>query len=287
MRANLKRILSWGGSTLALAGVIFVVLRLHDFGGQIDSSRFGLGEWGVIAGFSLIYGLSNLILAQAWRNLLNNFGAPMTYRWAVKTYGFSQLAKYVPGNIFHLAGRQVIGMAAGVPGWSLAKSSVWELGLLAFTGAVFGVLALPLVFSKVTVPNAAIMFTISAITTTFLLGHYLGRQIARSFIWYVLFFSVSAAIFEGLIKLVSSVSFSNASLWPSFCGAYVLAWLAGFITPGAPAGLGVRELVLLFLLKGEVAEADLLLTIVAGRIVTVLGDSLFFLFSSAISKTEY
>jgi hypothetical protein len=31
-------------------------------------------------------------------------------------------------------------------------------------------------------------------------------------------------------------------------GSYVIAWLAGFVTPGAPAGIGVREAVLVILL---------------------------------------
>lgn len=284
MQPALKKGLHWGGSALAIAGVVFIVLRLRDYGGQINFDRFGLQEWAIFGSFTLVYGISNLILAQAWCNLLSKFGAPVTYRWAVKTYGVSQLAKYVPGNIFHLAGRQAIGMAAGLPGWPLAKSSVWELGLLTLAGAVFGVLALPLVVSNVPVQNAVIIFVLTAIAATIFLDRYSGRLAARAFIWYVCFFSASAAIFVGLIKLVSSLSLSDASMWLAFGGAYVLAWLAGFITPGAPAGVGVRELVLLFLLKGEVAEADLVFIILLGRMVTVLGDFLFFLSSSIISK---
>jgi glycosyltransferase 2 family protein len=38
----------------------------------------------------------------------------------------------------------------------------------------------------------------------------------------------------------------------------------------------VRELVLLFLLKGLVSEADLLLAVMLGRVVTVAGDLAFF-----------
>lgn len=287
MRTNLKSGLHWGGSALAIAGVVFVVLRLRDYGEQINFDRFGLPEWIILGSFTLVYSVSNLILPQAWRRLLSKFGAPVTYRWAVRVYGISQLAKYVPGNIFHLAGRQAIGMAAGLPGWPLAKSSVWELGLLTLAGAMFGVLALPLVVSSVSVSNVAITFVVTVIASAILLGRYSGQLAARAFVWYVCFFSASAAIFVGLIKLVSSLSLSDASMWLAFGGAYVLAWLAGFITPGAPAGVGVRELVLLFLLKGEIAEADLVFIILLGRMVTVLGDFLFFLSSSIISKRNF
>jgi uncharacterized membrane protein YbhN (UPF0104 family) len=63
------------------------------------------------------------------------------------------------------------------------------------------------------------------------------------------------------------------------CSAYVVAWLIGLVTPGAPAGVGVRELILVFLLQGLVGESELLLTVVLGRVVTVTGDFLFFLVS--------
>jgi len=178
-------------------------------------------------------------------------------------------------------------MAAGVPGWPLAKSSIWELGLLTLTGTIFGILALPLIVSDVSLSGAAFAFILMVIISTALLGFYSGQQVARAFVLYACFFAVYAAIFIGLIKLVSSLSVSDVSLWPAFCGAYVLAWLAGFITPGAPAGIGVRELVLLFLLKGAIAEADLIFIVLLGRMVTVLGDSLFFLYSSTISTEKF
>lgn len=280
MRPALKQGLHWVGGTLAIVGAIFVALRLRDYSGQIDFNRFSQKEWVIIGSFALVYGLANLMLSFAWRNLLDKFGVPVTNHWAIKTYGVSQLAKYVPGNIFHLAGRQAIGMAAGVLGWPLAKSSVWELGLLTLAGALFGVLALPLIVSGVTMSNVVIAFVLTVIAAAVLLWRYFGRTAARAFVLYLLFFAVSAAIFVGLIKLVSPLSLSNASLWLTLGSAYVLAWLAGFVTPGAPAGVGIRELTLLFLLQGLVAGADLLLIIVLGRAITVSGDCVFFVLAS-------
>lgn len=49
------------------------------------------------------------------------------------------------------------------------------------------------------------------------------------------------------------------------------------VTPGAPAGVGVRELVLLLLLKGLAADTDLIMAVLLGRLVTVIGDLLFFM----------
>jgi len=48
------------------------------------------------------------------------------------------------------------------------------------------------------------------------------------------------------------------------------------LTPGAPAGLGVREAILLVLLSDHVGDAKILLAAIVGRAITVLGDLLFY-----------
>jgi uncharacterized membrane protein YbhN (UPF0104 family) len=68
-----------------------------------------------------------------------------------------------------------------------------------------------------------------------------------------------------------------ASMALAVCGAYVLAWVAGFLTPGAPAGVGVREFVLYLLLAQLVGQPDLLAAVVLARMVSVCGDVLFYL----------
>lgn len=285
MHPTLKRGLHWGGSALAIAGIVFVALRLHDYSAEIDFARFDITTWLMAAGLALIYGLSNLMLALAWWNLLGQFGARTTRRWAVRVYGISQIARYVPGNIFHLAGRQAMGLAAGVGGWPLAKSAMWELGLISIAGGFFALLVLPLLIPGVSVTASLSLFAVVMGVATALLGHFLGSPVARAFAWYAGFLAISGLLFIGVIELLAENTGSGLANYIPLCGAYVLAWLAGLITPGAPAGVGVRELVLLFILKGFVPESDLLLAVVVGRVVTVLGDAFYFLNASIF--TEY
>lgn len=269
---------------MAIVGIIFVALRLHDYSTAIDFARFDMAAWSVVATLALIYGLSNLMLCLAWWNLLGQFGASISRRWAIRAYGMSQIAKYVPGNIFHLAGRQAMGMAVGLSGWSLAKSAVWELGLISATGSLFGLLALPLMVPGLTVTTSTGLFAPVIGIVFVLLWRLIGLPIARAYGWYTVFLTISALLFIALIKLlVVETNGQVAVSWLPLGGAYVLAWLAGLITPGAPAGVGVRELVLLFVLKGVVSEADLLLAVVLGRLVTVAGDLLFFIVSSLMN----
>jgi hypothetical protein len=123
--------------------------------------------------------------------------------------------------------------------------------------------------------------------TALVLKRYVGPPVARAFGWHAAFLTVSGLLFVGLIELLAGKSGSEGLLVLTVIGAYVLAWLAGLVTPGAPAGLGVRELVLLFLLNGMIGAADLLLATVLGRVVTVCGDVLFFFFAGVQCRLKW
>jgi hypothetical protein len=271
----LKRVLHGGGTLLAIAGIILVALQLWDQAAEINLTRFSGTTWLVIVGLALIYGLANLLLALAWWNLLNQFDVRASLRWTVKAYGISQIAKYVPGNIMHLAGRQALGLAVGLPGWPLAKSTAWELGLIAFTGAIFGALALPLLIAKFPVLVALALFLAALGGAAALLWHIIGPPVARALGWHAVFLAISGVLFVALVHRSDANADGSGTLLLPMIGAYVLAWLAGLVTPGAPAGVGIRELVLLALLHGVVGQTELLLAVVLGRLVTVGGDLAF------------
>jgi len=275
-----KRVLNLLGSATALAGVIFVLLRLNDYNSQLDFSRFDSFMWSVVAGFSLLYGGANIMLALAWRNLLMYFGTTVHRVSAVRIYGLTQLAKYVPGNIMHLASRQALGMANGMSGWSLVQASIWEIGLIAIAGAMFAIFVLPQFIPAVTMLMVVLGFTGILLSIAFGLRRYLSLTMTLAFGGYVVFLICSAAIFVGLIMLLKGGGAITSLSALILGGAFVVAWIAGLVTPGAPAGIGVRELVLTVLLKGLVAEGDLLLAVLMSRAITVCGDVCFFLLAS-------
>lgn len=283
VRFSLKWWLHLLGGGLGLVGVIFVALRLSTNVRQINFARFDFVVGFILALLTFVYGAGNLLLARAWWHLLNFLEVKTSWRWAIKVYGQSQLAKYVPGNIFHLAGRQTLGMAAGLPARPLAKSSLWELGLLAAAGAILGILALPLLWPTLALwMSTALFMAVMLILCAASYSLYASR-VTWALMLQTAFLALSGCVFIGILTVVVPESTALPAL-PVLCGAYVLAWLAGFITPGTPAGVGVREIVLLFLLRGQIEQADLLLAIVLGRVVTVIGDLLYFIMATFINK---
>ncbi|MER8629836.1 hypothetical protein NKH55_08720 [Mesorhizobium opportunistum] len=262
------------GAFLGLAGLVFVGIRLHSYAGEIDFRRIGLGGYIAIAALAGLYGVSNLLLAVGWRRLLAHLRVSVSHSWAIRAYATSQLAKYVPGNIFQFAGRQAIGVAAGIGNRPLAKSTAYELAILIVGGALFSPLLLSLIVADTPDWLGWVCFA-AVVTGALWLASSRCVDFGVAAICYLAFLAFSGLIFAGAYGLAAGSV--EPALYPAIAGAYVLAWLVGLVTPGAPAGIGVREAVLLFLL-GEISPGPVIvLAVVIGRAVTVLGDLLFFI----------
>ncbi|KRB32105.1 MULTISPECIES: hypothetical protein [Mesorhizobium] len=268
------------GAFLGLAGLVFVGMRLHSYAGEIDFRRIGLGGYVAIAALAGLYGLSNLLLAVGWWRLLVHLGVSASRSWAIRAYATSQLAKYVPGNIFQFAGRQAIGVAAGIGNRPLAKSTAYELAILIVSGALFSPLLLSLIVADTPDWLGWVCFA-AVVAGALWLASNRGVDFGVAAICYLAFLAFSGLVFAGAYNLAGGSV--GPALYPAIAGAYVLAWLAGLVTPGAPAGIGVREAVLLFLL-GEISPGPVIvLAAVIGRTITVLGD-LFFFVSGHIAR---
>ncbi len=288
--SDARRWLNRIGALLGAAGVVFVALRLASYAGEIDAAGIGPGGYAALFGLAAVYGASNLLLALGWWGLLRCLGVTAARGWALRAYAISQFAKYVPGNIFQFAGRQAIGVAAGFGNKPLAKSTLLELGLLTGCGALFALLAAPLSFRWMGFAPATpflhwlalAAFAGIAFLAALALARFGGRGFQLAALSYFTFLALSGVVFAGCLAVAGGEA-ATAQL-PAVVGAYVIAWLAGLVTPGAPAGIGVREAVLLVLLGNLAAPPVILLAVVIGRAVTVVGDVGFYLAGHSIGR---
>lgn len=286
MNARIKQILTWVGTLLAVTGTIFVGIRLNDYRAQIDLSQFSTSTWIVTLALTGIYGVASSLLALAWCELLLFFGSSQSKTWAIRIYGITQLAKYVPSNIMHFAGRQAMGMSADISGWVLAKATIWELGLLAFTGSLFSILATPLLLPATSPLFMAVSFVLVIILVAMGLNRFFTTSLMHAFICHFIFLSCSSILFVSILFLLCGNQIIEPTKLSLYCGAFIVAWLIGLVTPGAPAGMGVREAVILFLLSPLLPESKLLVALILSRIVTVGGDVVFFCIASLCNTTK-
>jgi len=244
-----------------------------------------------VIGGALLYGVAGLLLSSAWYQLLGAGSATASLRCHHAVYGRTQIAKYLPGNVFHLVGRQVMGRRLGHGQARLALASLLEVLLLVLIAAA---LSLPLVWrwldQGMLWVGAFAAPVLALIAVRWVRRHDLAfRDLAagadldflpadlrllRAVVLYALFFLVVTAIFWMLALSVSGSGRPAIDLAGSV-PVVALAWLVGFVTPGSSAGIGVREAVLIAALEGTLGAPASALIALALRLVTIGGDVVF------------
>jgi uncharacterized membrane protein YbhN (UPF0104 family) len=276
--------LRWIGLALSLVGIGFVISQLTSYASDLGDFRPSFKQWVAFTVITVIYGAANVMLAVAWRDLLEHCGSASRARWAIRVFGVTQLAKYIPGNFFHLASRQTIGMHDGHDAGALLKSAVWEFGTLMSSAIAFGIWVTPLMLTNVSYTYAGVVFFATVFVISFSAQRYFSPLVMRAVLWYSGFLLLSGLLYFATLQLlVPETSLFDAL--PGIVGAYVIAWLLGAITPGAPAGIGVREVVMFALLQPVVGQTELLVSIVISRVITAGGDILFYF--GALSMQEH
>jgi uncharacterized membrane protein YbhN (UPF0104 family) len=254
----------------------------------------------------LSYGLALGVLSIGWRELVGTIsGTRLTLWQGLYIYATANVAKYLPGNIFHFAARQVLAQRAGQPHGATALATVLELGLMVACSlllvGVFGGrylierLARPGLASLnsdhawtaiVTIAIVCVGGALAVLHKTGLLKRMLRisvRDLALPSLCISLFLAAQSLI---ALYLGHAIGESRPQVVPGLqiAVAYLLAWLAGLVVPGAPGGLGVREGVLLLLLGGTTGEAFALTLAVAMRFVSTVGDAIFALVGYPLSR---
>lgn len=279
--SKMRSALNLIGGFLGLAGVVFVCFKVSQQISDIQQYRFEKTQIYLFLILALVYGTANTFIAAGWHFILKRLGVCLSWKESMSAYGISQLAKYVPGNIFQFVGRQALGVSVGAPGGRLAKSVVFEIILLVIAALLLAVPALQL-----WLPHASESTTfLTTLTLVFLSSVPLIFKkeflILSTLLLNMFFFITSGLVFWAVLNALANLSNGPATI-SEISSAFILAWLLGFLTPGAPAGLGIREYIILFSLTGIATEPLLLLSVVISRLTTMAGDLIFYLGSLTV-----
>ena len=284
-RPALLKLLRWAGTILAGLLTAWFVARLvmSDLGAVRDTLNPSLLL--TIGALAVVYASLGTILALGWSRLIVAFGG--SREGQMRLHAVTQLMKYLPGNVFHLAGRHGMARRRAVSHETLLLAVLAETGLLVFTSLLVGGLAVPMLpMPSIAICAAAAMGVIATVSLIAALvawkWEYAASPVqrfwrarwglARILPLYLTFFAVYGAIGGLLLTALSPAV--DGQLFALTAGAFALAWLGGFLAPGAPAGIGVRESVLLLILSPFAGPGAVLFLAALGRVITVLGDAL-------------
>ena len=215
-------------------------------------------RWGQIVIASLIVLGAYGVLIETWRRVLGAWDTKLPWMTAARIWFASSLGKYIPGNIWAIAALGMMAKERGASGVAAAGSSIIVnvlnlaagLAVVLMCGsklvphiAVFGAATVAIlgvaIAAPVVLPKLVVWFcrvtgkdvSLPRIPPSTIWLSLVGTTVA----WVA--YGVAFQLFSGGVVGGGKGVHTTLSYIAVYTGAYIL----GFITPIAPAGLGVRE----------------------------------------------
>ena len=252
----------------------------------------------VVALYLMVVIIGGLI----WYLLLKGVGENWAFQNVLGIFTITQFAKYIPGNVAHLIGRVGLARTLGMSTTRVILTMVIEIVWVLVAGSTLAITTLITsggrLFASIPELPSSWLLALMIITTTlipFISVWALKRWHPRLFKKMVGSGEVSlpktniliASLILSFLNLILMgagldllglclFSVRESNLW-TLIGISSVAWIAGFLTPGAPAGLGVRDAILLTGLNAIYDPGTSIGIVVAWRVATSVGDGMAFL----------
>lgn len=259
--SRMWRLLGW------LAGVAVVALALWALRGEWQAARDALLgvriDWPALGASALVVVAAYLVLVWTWRECLKDTGSAIPFRDAVRIWFVSNLARYVPGALWQMGALAVLAREQGTPA-SAATSAALVLTVLNTLAGLALVLALGApVVAAAPVPWVGVIAAIASLALLRWAVPPLVRRLAASSRWNLRLPTVSARMVVSAVagsalawvaygvafKILLMAAFPSIEIgWTDAIVVYVAAYLAGFLSLGPPAGIGVAEGAMVYLL---------------------------------------
>lgn len=264
---------------------------------EVTTIQINSRGWATLAGAWCVTFLAHIWSGWVWTWILGELNQQVNNYQFVRVYLKTNIAKYLPGNIWHYYGRITAAKNAGIA-TSIATLSVLLEPLLMAAAAL--IIVLLGIFFEVTNHRFLLIFLSLLGLATILVGihpWFLSRAIrllgklklkknsnhqidSNSYIVIryplnPLLGEMGFVLLRGSGFLLTLLAFGSLELaqLPLLLGTFSLAWLLGLIIPGAPGGLGVFEATAIALLQHRLSPGIVIGAIAFYRLVSILAET--------------
>ena len=298
MKAFFSLIFRWVGwlvTALAMGLVFWSIYTSH----LIASNAWT--DHAILVGLfisTLVYTLSLFLVSSAWYLLVTSVSNLRISFWdGFSIFAITSVYRYIPSNIVHYVGRHTLlrrrGVGHAAAAWGTFAETLLILLASALVAILFGApllvdrlirvteqhwLSLGVVIGLASFAVAMVVwFLRNRVNFAELLSQFLRKKVFYAAVAAFLLYIVARGIAGvALWSLAVEVLEDNKVTLPDLIAVGAAAWTVGYITPGASAGLGVREAVTIAALValGVPIEGATMLAI-AFRLTTTFADLLF------------
>ncbi|HTZ42311.1 MAG TPA: lysylphosphatidylglycerol synthase domain-containing protein [Jatrophihabitans sp.] len=282
-RITSSRWLRLGFAILAVALLIYAIVdQWHNVAphfSQLSLAGVTLSSIAVLAGM--------YAMLRTWQVTLAGLGSPLDLVRAGRIFYLGQLGKYVPGSVWPIVVQMELGADAGVPRSSSVMTLLFIYLLYSTSAAFVSAICLPWVTDTVPIWLAVLALLVGValllppvLNRLIALGMRVLRQpnpprmrpraVLGSFGWAVAMWVCFGA---HILLLAHDLGHPlDGRLLLLAVGGYTLAWICGFLFIVAPAGGGVRELVLTALFAATLGHDSAFALALVSRLMMTVAD---------------
>ncbi|VEP12312.1 putative integral membrane protein [Hyella patelloides LEGE 07179] len=291
--ARVKPYLRW----FILGGTLFFLLKTFKARfAEISDITIDSQGWSILAiAFSCTL-LAHIWSGWVWTGILAIFQQSLGLFTGIRVYLITNIAKYLPGNVWHFYGRisaiKKQGGSAGAATLSVVLEPLLMAAsalLIAIFSTLFGLVdtnfSLPILLGQM----VALLVVLIGIHPRILnpLIHRLSKTKGegkaaqkvklKTYPWLPFLGEIGFVLFRGTGFLFTVMAFQTIvpSQIPALLSAFSIAWLLGLVVPGAPGGVGVFEATAIALLPQETfPQATILLSVALYRVISILAEAI-------------
>lgn len=263
-----RRAIGW---VLSLAILIFLVRTLWSSWDEVAQSGFTFQfNFPLLIVSILLLVPGRIFGVEAWRRILRGLGNPISLRFAVYAWFVSNLARFIPGNVWQVAAMMMLTDKAGVTKLNVVLSQAVYAVIALSVAALYGLTLVPLPLADVPWLVLAfvaliVLFALPAVFQLILKISTLLLRIVRRNQTITVPANVSITFWQGLVPplcsfifwtingfafwlFVRSTTYISPNAIPAFIGMNAAAYFVGYVSFITPSGLGFREGALAILL---------------------------------------
>ncbi|MEC4805406.1 MAG: UPF0104 family protein [Jaaginema sp. PMC 1079.18] len=272
---------------LILGSVLFFLLAtLKENWQQAIAIRLDARSWQKLAIATVIILIAHTWSGWVWGKILAQLDRPVSSTWAIRVYLKTNIAKYLPGNMWHFYGRIKAAQQQQIP-WDCATVSIFlETLLMAIAGLIIALAYPTSYWLYQLLLGAAIALTIHPQGLNPILQFLTRLKLKNdaptrsptlkcypllSLLGELLFLLCRGAGFYCIMLAITTIN--SQQILPLF-SAFSAAWVLGLIVPGAPGGIGIFESTAIALLGDTFTPGIVLGSVALYRLINTLAEAL-------------
>lgn len=252
------RILSW-----ILAAVVVVIVGRTLAHGLLELRNHPLPRsprWGLVILSGAVFLSGHAVLVQTWRSMLVCWDARLPFWSAARIWSVSNLARYLPGKIWNIGAMGAMSRNVGISPLAASGSAILSTLVNLLAGFVVSVIAGRALLEQSSNGRGALAILIVAIASAMLLlapwmmpriapviarlarrpveATLPGRAVVYALVGNIVAWLLYGAAFQLFVfGLLGTASGGYAE----YLAAYTISYILGYLFLFAPAGIGVRE----------------------------------------------